>query len=126
MKLFWQESILITSCILICLVILGCVSTEQFYEDVGLSREVAYRQWQKRKEQQKQSQPYISGELSIRDCLKLALGNNKVLQRVTEEKEIARGERLKSYSVILPSVDVTGDYRRLDEVSSFTIGTVKS
>ncbi|MGD8787779.1 MAG: TolC family protein, partial [Phycisphaerales bacterium] len=89
-----------------------------------LSREVAYRQWQKRKEQ-RQSQPRIHGELSIQDCMKLALANNKILQRVTEEKEIARGERLKSLSAILPSIDVSGDYRRLDEVSSFTIGPQK-
>jgi outer membrane protein TolC len=57
--------------------------------------------------------------------MKLALANNKILQRVTEEKEIARGERLKSLSAILPSIDVSGDYRRLDEVSSFTIGPQK-
>jgi outer membrane protein TolC len=125
MKLVWQKRILIISYILICMMIPGCISTEQFYDDVGLSREVAYRQWQKRKEQQRQSQPRIHGELSIQDCMKLALANNKILQRVTEEKEIARGERLKSLSAILPSIDVSGDYRRLDEVSSFTIGPQK-
>jgi outer membrane protein len=125
MKFLWLEHIGMIACIFVLLLIAGCISTEQFYEDVGLSREVAYRQWYKRKEQQQQSQPRISGELNIQDCLKLALANNKVLQRVTEEKEIARGERLKSYSAILPSVDVSGDYRRLDEVSSFTIGPQK-
>ncbi len=103
----------------------GCVSSEQFYEEVSLSRESAYRQWKTRKERQEQSQPRISGELSIEDCLKLALNNNKVLQRITEEKEIARGERLKSYSAILPTVGLTVDYLRLDEVSSFTIGGMK-
>ena len=107
------------------LFLVGCVSSEQFYEEVGLSRESAYRQWKTRKERQEQSQPRISGELSIVDCLKLALANNKVLQRITEEKEIARGERLKSYSAILPAVSLTGDYLRFDEVSSFTIGPQK-
>jgi len=107
------------------LILIGCVSSEQFYEDVGLSRESAYRQWKTRKERQEQSQPRISGELSIINCLKLALANNKVLQRMTEEKEIARGEKLKSYSAILPTVGLTADYLRLDEVSSFTIGGMK-
>jgi outer membrane protein TolC len=100
----------------------GCVSSEQFYEDVSLSRETAYRQWKSRKELQQQSQTRISGELNIQDCLKLTLINNKTLQRVIEEKEIARGEKLKSYSAILPSVGLSGDYTRLDEVASFDAG----
>ncbi|MFZ2149295.1 MAG: TolC family protein [Sedimentisphaerales bacterium] len=100
------------------LFLVGCVSSERFYQDVGLSREAAYRQWQTRKERQEQSQTHISGQLSIEDCLKLALANNKVLQRITEEKEIARGEQIKSYSAILPNVGLTGEYRRLDKVQS--------
>jgi outer membrane protein len=103
------------------LILAGCPSTKQFYEDVTLSREAAYRQWQNRKERQEQSQPKISGKLGIEDCLKLTLTNNKMLQRFLQEKEIARGERLKSYSAILPTVSLTGDYRRLDEVTSFEI-----
>lgn len=98
----------------------GCTSTEQFYDDVSLSRETAYRQWKNRKERQQTAQPHISGQLSIEDCLKLALANNKGLQRTLEEKQIARGEELKSYSSILPTVGLTGDYRRLDMVTSMS------
>lgn len=102
----------------------GCVSREQFYEEVSLSREAAYRQWKTRKERQEQSQTHINGKLSIEDCLKLALLNNKVLQRITEEKEVARGERLKSYSAILPTVDLTGNWQEVDEVSSMSIPAI--
>jgi len=49
------------------------------------------------------------------------LVNNKVLQSIVQEREVARGERLKSYSAILPTVNLTGDYTRLDEVTSFEI-----
>jgi outer membrane protein TolC len=101
--------------------VVGCVSSEQFYEDVRLSRGAAYRRWKNREQRKEQTETRISGKLSIQDCLKLALANNKTLQRVVQEKEIARGERLKSYSAILPTVALTGDYQRLDEVSSFTI-----
>jgi len=100
----------------------GCVGSEQFYEDVTLSRDVAYRQWKNRKQHQAQLQTRISGELNIEDCLKLALVNNKTLQSVVEEKEIARGKELESYSAILPSVSLTGDYLRKDEVASFDVG----
>ncbi len=99
--------------------LVGCVSSEKFYQGVSLSRETAYRQWASRKEHQQQSQIHISGELGIEDCLKLALVNNKVLQRVIQEKQVARGERLKSYSAILPAIDLSAEYLRKDKIASF-------
>jgi len=102
--------------------ITGCTSSEEFYQEVSLSRDAAYRQWKSRKEIQKQSQTQINGELSLKDCLKLTLVNNKTVQHIVQEKEIARGNKLMSYSAVLPSVDITGDYTRLDEVSSFSVG----
>lgn len=104
-------------------ILAGCDNAERFAEQVSLSRDNAYRLWKSRKEQQQQSQPVISGKLNVEDCLKLALANNKTLQGVVQEKEIARGERLKSYSAIVPGVGLTGEYRRLDEVTSFEIDT---
>jgi outer membrane protein len=109
--------------VLVTLQLAGCVSSDKYYEDVGLSREAAYRQWESRKERQGQSQPVISGQLNIADCTKLALVNNKALQSIVQEREVARGERLKSYSAILPTVDISGQYSRLDEVTSFEIDT---
>ena len=114
MNLMRQKVVLFSSVMMVALLLTGCVSSEKFYQDVSLSRETAYRQWASRKERQQQSQTYISGELSIEDCLKLALVNNKVLQSVIQEKQIARGERLKSYSAILPSVYLSAEYLRKD------------
>jgi outer membrane protein TolC len=105
----------------------GCTSTEEYYNDVGLSRESAYKQWKGRKEQEDKSQVVISGQLSLQDCIKLTLVNNKTLQRVAQDREIARGQELGSYSAMLPSVVVSVDYLRKDKVSSigpFTIGDV--
>ena len=107
--------------ILVILQLAGCVSSDKYYEDVGLSREAAYRQWKNRKERQERYQPIISGKLNVADCTKLTLVNNKALQSIVQEREVARGERLKSYSAILPTVNLTGDYTRLDEVTSFEI-----
>ena len=103
----------------------GCTSDGKFYREVASSRQSAYRRWKAEKERDRLRQPRVSGELPLRDCLKLALSNNKFLQGILLEKEIARGERVKSYSAILPTVGLTGDYQRLDEVSSFTIGNQK-
>jgi outer membrane protein len=101
--------------------IAGCTSSEEFYQEVSLSRDAAYRQWKNRKQIDELSETQISGELSLEDCLKLTIVNNKTLQRIVQEREIARGERLKSYSAILPSVELTGDYLRKDEVASISI-----
>jgi outer membrane protein TolC len=119
----WLQIILIIS--MFGVLITGCTSSEEFYQEVSLSRDAAYRQWKNREEVQEQSQTRINGQLSLQDCLKLTLVNNKTLQHIVQEKEIARGNELKSYSAILPSVNLTGDYTRLDKVqsiASFTIG----
>ena len=121
MKLVCKKCIVMLIGVLVTLQLAGCVSSEKYYEDVGLSREAAFRQWESRKERQERSQPVISGKLNIADCTKLALVNNKVLQSIVQEREVARGERLKSYSAILPKVNLTGDYTRFDEVTSFEI-----
>jgi outer membrane protein TolC len=103
----------------------SCTSSEKFYKDATLSRDTAYRQWKSQREVQEQSQTRISGRLSLQDCLKLTLVNNKTLQHAIQEKEIARGNELKSYSAMLPSISISNNYTRLDEVPSiagFTIG----
>lgn len=113
--------------LLIIAVIAGCVSQERLYQDIQTSRRVALRQWQRQRQLQQRSQTHISGALSLEDALKLALVNNKTLQQTAQENQIGRGEVVKSYSAIFPSVDVTADYTRLDEVSSFDVpgGTVQ-
>jgi outer membrane protein len=123
MKIVLKKCIRMLVGVLVTLQLAGCVSSDKYYEDVGLSRETAFRQWKSRKERQERSQPVISGKLNIADCTKLALVNNKILQSIVQEREVARGERLKSYSAILPKVNLTGDYTRFDEVTSFEIDT---
>jgi outer membrane protein len=123
MNLMRQKVIRISCMVIVVLLLAGCVSDERLYEEVSLSRDAAYRQWKTRKQREEQLQPLVKGKLGIEDCLKLTLTNNKVLQRVLQEKEVARGQRLKSYSAILPNVGLTADYTRLDEVTSFEIDT---
>ncbi|HUW18504.1 MAG TPA: TolC family protein [Sedimentisphaerales bacterium] len=108
-------------CLLLALQFAGCVSSEKFYGEVEASRQSAYRRWKNGRDNQKQTEAVISGAVTMQDCLKLALTNNKTLQRIVQEKEFARGERLKSYSAILPSVAVSADYLRKDKVASIGI-----
>jgi len=100
----------------------GCTSKEKYYEQARQAGDAAYQKWKNRKENPQESQVLITGKLSIEDCLKLTLVNNKLLQQVVEEKKIAKGEELKSYSAMLPSVNLTGGYTRKDQVTS--LGTI--
>jgi len=124
MNIMGQKFVCFSFGVIAAFLLAGCVSDEQLYEEVSLSRDAAYKQWEARKRQEEQLQPIIKGKLSIEDCLKLTLTNNKVLQRVLQEKEVARGQRLKSYSAILPNVGLSAEYTRLDEVTSFDIDTM--
>jgi len=123
MNIIRQKVVFFSFGVIVAFLPAGCVSDEKLYEEVSLSRDAAYKQWETRKRQEEQLQPIVKGKLSIEDALKLTLANNKVLQRVLQEKEVARGQRLKSYSAILPNVGLSAEYTRLDEVTSFDIDT---
>ncbi len=118
MKLSWQKSFALMLSTMLLIQMVGCISKEKYYEQTSQAREASYHVWKNRKEHPQESQVLISGKLSIEDCLKLTLVNNKTLQRVLEEKKVAKGEELKSYSVMLPSVSLTGGYTRKDQVTS--------
>ena len=118
MKIKQSKHVIPVLSMLLLIQLAGCTSSEEYYQEATLSRDTAYRQWKNQREVKEQSQTRISGQLSLRDCLKLTLVNNKTLQRVIQEKEIARGNEMMSHSVILPSVNISGDYTRLDEVAS--------
>jgi hypothetical protein len=92
MKIVFKKYICTMIAVPVTLQLAGCISSEKYYEDVGLSRQAAYSQWKSRKERQEQSQPLVSGKLNVADCTKLALVNNKVLQRIIQERQIARGD----------------------------------
>jgi outer membrane biogenesis lipoprotein LolB len=61
MNLMRQKVIWLSFAAMAMLFLAGCVSSERLYEDVSLSRDDAYRQWETRKERQQRSQTYISG-----------------------------------------------------------------
>jgi outer membrane protein len=99
----------------------GCTSQHEFANDVGLSRQAAYRQWESHKTQEDGQQPRISGKLSIGDAVKLTLAHNKMLQQTLEEKNVAEGQLVGSRSAYLPKVALSAQYKREELVPSFDI-----
>ena len=102
----------------------GCASRESLIRDIQKERTAAYNQWVKMRETEKDTQIRISGKLRLEDAIKLAIRQNMELQAVLQEREIARGKVLESYSTALPNVNVTGSYTRLDEVNTFDVGGI--
>ena len=102
----------------------GCASRESLIRDIQKERTAAYHQWVKMREAEKDAQITISGKLRLEDAIKLAIRQNKELQAVLQEREVARGKVLESYSTALPNVNVTASYTRLDEVNTFDVGGI--
>lgn len=95
--------------------IIGCVSQQEIREEISSARLQAYRRWEQRQKTVEQDEPRIRGQLSLEDALKLSLVNNKALQAVMEEPEIARGGILSSYNGLLPTISLLGSYVRHDD-----------
>ncbi len=99
----------------------GCTSQREFANDVGLSRQAAYRQWESHKTQEEGPQPRISGELSVEDAVKLTLVHNKMLQQTLEERNVAEGQLVGSRSAYLPNLSLAAQYQRQELIPSFDI-----
>lgn len=100
----------------------GCANVESIRREILADRSRSYDRWLKAHRSRREREQVIKGALSLQDAVKLALANNKSLLAVAEEKEIARGRIVESYSGALPWLTATGRYSRLDEVGSFDIG----
>lgn len=115
--------LLIASVVLLTMLLLGgCMDSETFYQDVHLSRSTAYTDWSKVHSREQESKSQISGMLAMSDALKLAMLNNNELMAVVQQREIAKGKVVESYSAVLPSLTANAGYARKDELSGFTVG----
>ncbi|MFO7898451.1 MAG: TolC family protein [Planctomycetota bacterium] len=62
----------------------------------------------------------LHGKLSMASAVLLAVGNNKGLRAVMEEKARARGRLNEAWSAVLPTLDLEASYTRVDEVGGTT------
>ena len=135
----------------------GCVSPDGVAKDVLRSRKAAYRAWKRSKEGRggdqmtldrpldaksyeawrrkralhPRGQIVLQGKLDTASAVLLAIGNNKRLRAVLEEKEKALGTITEAYSAALPKLDLEGSYTGLDhravavgQRSNYAVGLV--
>ncbi len=99
----------------------GCLgSRSNYFRDVRRRRVEAYRRW--RVQNAEADRPKIEGPLGIDEAVRLALLHNPGLESALHEKDVARGRILEAYSEALPKIDLTGQYRHLDQVMSVDLG----
>lgn len=94
----------------------GCthVPDEQEMRDLR-STAAATRLHELREKLPTEGSVYVTGELSLHEAIQQALEKNLSLKQAREEREIARGRILASYTEALPTIELTGSYTRLDD-----------
>ena len=98
------------------------MSDSSIYSSVYASRSAAYQHWQRSRAAEAESLPALAGRLSLQDAIKVALAYNKPLLAVLQDKEVARGRVIESYSEALPKVSGVVNYTRRDELGGFNVG----
>jgi len=118
-----QISILKYCCLAIGIILSGCVSQTAVQKDVSSARNQAYVQWQASKNRLADEAKVIDGSLSIDQAIANALSNNRALQIVLEENNVAKGRIIEAYEGVLPNVSIGGSYTRQDKDSYTYNGT---
>ncbi len=108
-----MKKIFIVSSVLMFFMLLGsCVSQQAIQQDLRSARNKAFRKWSSQKAQKPKAETVIQGKLNMEDALKLALSHNRTLQKVLEEKNVAKGRIFESYGGVLPNLSLNGKYTR--------------
>ncbi|MCD7898147.1 MAG: TolC family protein [Planctomycetaceae bacterium] len=88
----------------------GCLpSDEQIAAETLAMRQHAYKEWKSARERGDEQSARLNGPLSLDDAIRLALRYNKELLSAMQNREIAAGERMSAYQIVLPSFQVTGN-----------------
>lgn len=101
----------------------GCAGREAVYRDVRQSRTESFKHWQSTAAGQKtEDVEVLRGKLDVAGCVDVAIGNNKNLMMIVEEREKAKGQVVEAMSYALPTATLTGTYRKTDKVPTIEAG----
>lgn len=104
----------------------GCFSETSLRSDIRSARLEAYQNWERRRAAGEESETRLKGKLNLMDAVKVALENNRQLQEVLADKDVADGRILESYSAALPNVSLNSTYARRDSLGVPPIGFLDS
>ncbi|MDR1745044.1 MAG: TolC family protein [Planctomycetota bacterium] len=95
----------------------GCIpeGEESIRQEIEYVRGRAYEEWRDARERGDSREAKAEGPLTLDDAIKLALQYSKPMQRQVYEREVARGERMSAYRVILPNATLSAGYSRSEK-----------
>lgn len=101
---------------LVVLPLAGCVPSDaDIAFEMKEGRREAYQEWKNMRDRGESRDAMVNGGLALDDAIKLALQYNKPLQSAVQEREVARGERISAYAVVLPNAVLTAGASRLEK-----------
>ena len=104
-------------------VCVGCATKESVYRDIRERRAASFGQWKSAFEgKSSDASEVLTGKLGASESIQIALGNNKQLRAILEEKEKSKGRIVESLSFALPTATVEGMYRKTDKVPTIDVG----
>ncbi|HOO39357.1 MAG TPA: TolC family protein [Deltaproteobacteria bacterium] len=105
------------------IILSGCVGPSAVQKEISTARDQAYIVWQAEKNRQGEGETVIDNPLSLDQAVVTALSNNRELQVVLEQHNIAKGRIIEAYEGVLPNVAINGSYTRQDRDSETYEGT---
>lgn len=100
----------------------GCFpSRREVFGEIRRARAGSYARWRDQVGED-DTLPSLQGDLAVRAAIELALEHNPDFQRVLLERRKASGQLLTAYAEGLPTVDLSADYARFDQVSTVDLG----
>ena len=103
------------------LILSSCIAPKPVYfEQLETRRAERFRNWASANAEMNRS--VVEGDLSIQRSIELALQYNSQLRIAIRERAKADGRIMEAYSNVLPSVNASSAYKRLDEIQTVDIG----
>ena len=98
----------------------GCIpqGEDSIRQEVNYVRGRAYQEWKEARDRGETGEAKADGPISLDDAIKLALRFSKPMQKQVYEREIARGQRMSDYQVILPNATLSANYDRAEKRSA--------
>ena len=103
----------------LCLLV-GCASDQRLWEDIRASRAKSAARWEESRTRVEPSTERLQGALALDQAVHIAVGNNKQLLAVMEERAKAEGRITEAWSGALPHLSFQQRYTHLRDVPTFS------
>ena len=106
-----RSLIKLTSLSLLIFILFSCTNKHTAYREIETKYMASYKKWKSRS----QTNTGEKADLSLHEAIDIAFSYNKKMLAILQQKAIASGKMMESFSNFLPKLNAFGGYTRLDE-----------